>query len=285
LVPGKGEPEVIGTSGGWELDRRYGIRWAQLGNQLVVELSEHRSCQQILHAPVVRIEKITRKADATLVWEFLVSGALAGFATYAFVQPEAFGGRYTDETGQIVVNKTAGYRTGGIFIGIAGIMFASGVYDLFRARDESVYTDAYELRPGAPVPCAQPVRAVVERPVTLVVGEHEHEGVTDREGRVRLFLPPETDFADKHGKVEPRTVNAAVKVDQRRAVRVDFVVPYERRGLQTHVGNAEPEPLDSEPEGPQPAEGRAPLPPGTPPANARQRELKRDREATRKGGE
>lgn len=282
LVPGKGEAEVIGTSGGWELDRAYAIRWLQLGNQLVVQLDEHRSCQEILHAPVVRIERITRKADATLVWEFLVSAALAGFATYAFAQPEAFGGRYTDENGDLVVNKTAGYRTGGIFIGIAGILFASGVYDLFRARDESVYTDAYELRPGAAVECEDPVRAVVQRSVTLVVGEHEDEAVTDRQGRARLFLPAETEFANKQGEIEPRTINAAIKVDKHRAVRVDFVVPYDRRGMEAHVGQSEPEPSEMETTAPT-REGPSALPPGTPPADARQRELERNREATRKG--
>ena len=219
LVPGEGEPRVYGAPGGWELDRSYEARWVQLGNQLVVELSEHRSCRQILHVPVVRVEEIDRKPDATLVWEFVVTGALAGFASFAFARPEAFGGQYQDESGEIVTSTEAGYRTGGIFMGIAAIMFASGVYDAVRSRDETIYTDAFELRPGDPVACAEPVRPVAERTVTLVVEEHEYAAITDREGRVRLWLPDQTVFADAKGKLARRKINAAVRVDSKRAIR------------------------------------------------------------------
>ncbi len=280
LVPGSGEPRIIGATGGWELDRFYEARWLQLGNQLVVQLNEHRSCQEIVHVPVVRVEKITRRADATLVWEFVVAGALAGFATFAFSRPEAFGGRYIDnESGEVVVNNTAGYRTGGIFMGIAAILLASGAYDIARSRDETVYTDAFELRPGEPVACAEPVRPVAERRVALVVGEHEHEAVTDREGRARLFLPDEREFADRAGKVTARVVNAAVRLDDNRAVRVDFAVPYDRADAQSHTGHGEPAAAGPRPEGAPAPSGEGALPPGTPPAKAHRRELQRDKEA------
>lgn len=285
LIPAEGEARVVGASGGWELDRNYGARWVQMGNQIVVDLWEHRTCQEVLHAPVVRVEKVTRRADATLVWEFLVAGALAGFAIFAFSKPEAFGGRYVDgNTGEVVTNTTPGYRTGGIFIGIAGILFASGVYDVARARDETIYTDAFELRPGAPVTCAEPTRPVAERTVTLVVGEHEDEGVTDARGRVRLRLPAETTFARPDQRIPDETINAAVKIDQTRAVRVDFRIPYNRRLDPTHTGTADPGPPGASPDPPAAEVDGERLPPGTPPAKARQRELERDKEATGDAG-
>lgn len=286
LIPTEGEEQVIGASGGWELDRNYGARWVQMGNQIAVELWEHRACQEILHAPVVRVEKITRRADATLVWEFLVAGALAGFAIFAFTKPEAFGGRYVDGgSGEVVTNTAPGYRTGGIFIGIAGIMFASGVYDVARARDETIYTDAYELRPGQPVACAEPTRPVAERSVTLVVGDHESEGVTDAAGRVRLQLPPETSFARPDQRMPDKTVNAAVKIDRNRAVRVDFRLPYNRRLGETHTGSADPGPPEDAQATGEVGSEDVRLLPGTPPAKAHQRELERDKEATGDAGD
>jgi hypothetical protein len=244
LVGAPGEPRTFGATDGWELDRAYEVRWVQLGNQLVAEIAEHRACQEIVHVPVVRVERITRRADATIVWEFVVAAALAGFATYALARPEVFGGSRIGPDGAIVLDRTPGYRTGGIFLGIAAVLAASGIYDAVRARDETVYADAFELRPGRPIPCAEPVRPLAARAVTLVVGEHEHVRRTDGHGRVRLALPPEHTFANRKGAIVPRTIPAALRMDAGHAIRVDFAVPYDRGDAPAHTGRVPAEPLD-----------------------------------------
>jgi hypothetical protein len=234
LAPrGDGTPVQIGD--GQEVaDRTHGIRWVQVGGDLVVEIDELRQCRALLHRPVVRVETTRRKADYTLAVEWILTAGVAGFATFAFIRPTAFGGRVVDDQGNVQELPQAGYRVGGVFTGIAAIGLFSSIYDTIRTRDTVRYADAYTTELGPEVPCHDEDPHLARTPITLVVDDYEFDTLTNADGRARLRLPPVSRFEDSEGRVVERVVDAAVRVDRDKALRVDFRVPYEGDGLAQH---------------------------------------------------
>lgn len=230
------EPTTTVASGREVVRRGYEADWVQLDDQLLVQLREHQLCREQLHVPVLRIEKIRRTAGRTLAWEYIIAGAMIGFASFAFASPQSFSSSYVDTEGTVITPTGPGYRTGGLFLGLGTIVAIAAVHDTVQARDSEIYADAYVLRPGNPVPCTNPVRPLAHHRVRLLVDDHESEGTTDAQGRVRLALPP------WENEVEPATGRrkAAISVSDDRAIAVDYRVPYRvhEPGTLVHTGHA-----------------------------------------------
>jgi hypothetical protein len=203
---------------------RHVARWLQLGDELVVEIEEFRTCREQLHLPVVRVETFERRADHSLAIEWILTAGIAGFAAFAFARPETFGAPVRTSEGELIRDPRAGHQTGGVFAGIAAIGLSTSIYDTVRTRDTVAFTDAYRVVGGEAVACAVPRAPFAHRTVTLVVGEFESTGRTDRDGRVRLRLPPVSESVA--GKVPLEVRPAAVRLDRARALAVDYRIPY-----------------------------------------------------------
>ncbi len=239
LVP-RGQPVQLGPSGGIVDHSDYRADWVQVGGELIVQLTEHRTCRTELHLPVTRVEHIERRPDGGIYWEAglaTITGTLAGFA---FARPESFSSAAYNAQGDVITDPAAGYRVGGIFAGISALLLTGFVVDLARARDTTRYADAYERAEGPVAPCADPVLPVVGTEVHLVVGGYTTGGSTDARGRVRLRLPDQRE-RDEVARLIQQTgvVPAAVRVDDLHAVKVDFRLPYDAPGV-AHAGRSEP---------------------------------------------
>lgn len=160
-----------------------------MGGQLLVELHERRSCREVLHTPVTRVEKVRKLPDGAIFWELGLGIATGAFSAVAFSMPEAFGPRLIAEDGRQVFDSTAGIRMGVVFAGISGINLLALAIDLSRIRNYTTYTPAYREELGAPRTCDDPEGPVRRSPVTLVLGAKEIEAATDDDGRVRFDLP------------------------------------------------------------------------------------------------
>jgi len=250
IVPRPGEPKVIGRPSGEVSDRAYEVSWLQRGREVIIELTEHRRCQPMLHEPVVREEHITRKLDGTIYWEFGVFAVTSGLATWAFIDPGAFGGTLINGQGEFVDNDAGGYRIGGVFAGIGLITLTGIVIDFVRARDTVTYADAYRLRPGPFTTCEKPTMPVDGRQVRLRLGDAEARGTTDATGRARLQLPGNIAFLDGDGAKKIKTRGdrraAALIVDADHAVRIELRYPYPSAPT-SHVGHTEAAPFPEEP--------------------------------------
>jgi hypothetical protein len=214
--------------------RRHEASWVQLGPELIVELHEHTACKQIKHVPVVRVERIHRRSDHSLAFEYIIAAGAAGFSAFAFSSPRNFGGRYVDTDGTEVTDPRAGYRVGGVFAAIAAIGLFASVYDTIRVRDTVLYADAYAVIEGGPVPCLNPRTTLDGVAVTFIFEDFEAAARTDPSGRTRIVLPGITRFIDAGGHVRRRTLDAALRIDEGHAVRVAFSVPYADGTLATH---------------------------------------------------
>ena len=237
VVPGKGEPRVIGRPEGRVFDRSYSAVWLQLADELVVELSEDRECQLMVHVPVVREEKTIRKLDGAIYWEVGLAAAFSGLAAYTFVRPEDWGGRGVDADGNQFVETSGPYRIGGIFSTIAGILVISAIVDLARSADSVTYADAFRVEPGPTTRCSEPTAPVRNREVTLMLGGASTSAVTDETGRVRIELPPERDGGTPAADGS-RIQQAALVVDDSHAVRVTVRAPYHHPG-PAHAGRTD----------------------------------------------
>lgn len=236
----RGQPVQLGPPGGMVDHSDYRAEWVQVGPELLVSLTEHRTCRTELHLPVTRVEHLERRPDGAIYWEVglaAITGTLAGFA---FGRPEAFSNAAYNDQGEVITDPAAGYRVGGIFAGISALLVTGFVVDLARARDSTRYADAYERAEGPIAPCADPVLPVVDTNVHLVVGGYLADGVTDARGRVRLRLPDQRE-RDEVARLTQQSgvVPAAVRVDDLHAVKVDFRLPYDAPGV-AHSGRSEP---------------------------------------------
>ena len=242
ILPGKGEPRVIGQPEGYVYDRTYFAVWLQLGDELIVELKEARKCQVMVHVPVVREEKTIRKLDGAIYWELGLATAFSGLAVYTFARPEDWGGQAVDIDGNEFVETTGPYRIGGIFSTIAGILIVSAIVDFARAADTVTYADAFRMEPGPTTACDEPNAPVRRRLVTLMHGGETVQSTTDDQGRARIKLPP-PDTGDKMAAGQSQVQNAALIVDESHAVRVTLRVPYRHAG-QAHTGRTDAIPVE-----------------------------------------
>jgi hypothetical protein len=223
LIPKKDSASrVIGPSTGEVVRRGMHASWRQELDVLRVELVELRECEQLLHEPVVRVERTVRRAGMGLYWEYGLGAVLTSLGIAGLIRPEGLSNSHVNEEGDIEKDLASGYRLAGIALGIGVISLTAGVIDSVRARDEVQYADAYRLQRGAPVACAQERAALRGHEVTLIVGDYRDEQTTDLDGRARFMLPPEPEGTT----ATPKTHRGVLAFERGRALSVDFVAPY-----------------------------------------------------------
>lgn len=242
------EPVVLG-SGTQVVDRAPSAKWMQAGPELLVQIEVRQRCRALRFAPVVRTQYVERSdREHTLIWEFGLAGVMGGLATFALASPSQFGGRARGEDGRLLVDNTAGYTAGGMFLGVAALSLIAGTIDAARLRDTQVQARALDPQLGEEVPCPEAVWHPSGRTLKLVTHGRTVQAQSDEGGRARFRLPP--------AKAGPsRTVTAAILIDDTLAVQVDFVVPYDSPDAHGHHGQISPAQAQLErqlPEGPEP---------------------------------
>lgn len=166
------------------------VRWSQRGATLELELLEHRSCRTTSLVPGRREDRVIRRPDALIYWEYGAAALALGLAAAAFARPEAFSTqRYDSELNVYVRDAKTGYRLGGVFTAIGTGFLIAGVVDTLRARDQVRSHATTVSREGPLQPCPSPTLAAGRRAVELSAGSALLRGVTDLEGRVSLTLP------------------------------------------------------------------------------------------------
>jgi hypothetical protein len=263
IVPKQGaEPVVLGSPHGQVAWRGLEASWSQDQAEIELTLVETRTCAAIRHEPVIRIDRIERTTGGALYWEYGLAAATLSLGLTALLRPQLFAPTGFDANGDRVQDLRPGYRIGGIFSAIGAGFLAAGIYDTVRARDETVYVDAYRVHRGEDVPCASAAIALVDQEVELIAGEFRAGDVTDAEGRVRLPLPdmwgdpgetelPETERPATEvpapevpaPPAPPETVTAVIRIDEQRALAFDFVVPYDHPDAVGHAGQTTIEPI------------------------------------------
>ncbi|MEE9386841.1 MAG: hypothetical protein V3V08_25775 [Nannocystaceae bacterium] len=229
LVRGPGPPLQLEPDGVVVRSTSYRAQWKQVGHELAVDLSERRSCRALLHVPVVRIEHVAKRPDATLIWEYALGAGLGAFAGFALVRPDLFGTKLISTTGEIVYDPSSARRISTTFGSISGMLLASAIYDTARAVDSTVYADAYRVELGGPRRCRHPNPPLQHHRVELVVGKYRDEGTTNERGHVEFQLPPEPALhlpQQPPTTTEKRVHHGAILVDRDHAVAVDYQTPY-----------------------------------------------------------
>jgi hypothetical protein len=223
---------VIGPKTGEVVRRGVHASWRQELDMLHVELLELRECEQLVHEPVVRVERTVRRAGMGLYWEYGLGTVLASLGIAGLARPEMLSNSHVNEEGDIEKDLRSGYRLAGIALGIGVIALAAGVIDSVRARDEVQYADAYRLHSGAPVACAQERTALRGHDLALIVGDFRNEQTTDGEGRARFMLPREPEGTT----ATPKVHRGVLTFERGRALSVDFVAPYASTLETPHEG-------------------------------------------------
>jgi hypothetical protein len=288
IVPKPGAKAiVIGPPHGQVSARGIDTQWTQDGDSLEIELVQTRRCSAVRHEPVVRIERITRKAGGALYWEYGIAGAALALGLTALIRPDLFSQGSVSSDGETIEDLRAGYRVGGILTGIGAIALGAGIYDTVRARDEVRYAEAYRVRAGEDTACARPSVPLGEQSVELIIGEWRSEEPTDRDGKVRFVLPPveELGLPPAPAATEPapagnepvahaeapvaadpdasaptgemvapapppvpvRVAKGVLRIDAAHALAIDFVVPYEAPEAREHGGRLEIDPVPTRP--------------------------------------
>src|SRR5690606_38483551 len=140
------------------VQRALEARWSQRGADLEVDLRELRMCQTVTHLPARQEERIVRRADAMIYWEYGLAAVALGVSALAFARPELFAPEptYDAERMQYVRDSKAGYVAGGLFSAVGAGLLAAGVIDSVRARDQVRRSDAVALRAGPVQACEPP---------------------------------------------------------------------------------------------------------------------------------
>lgn len=261
--PREGTPQQFGVE--QLAGREFVADYVQLGPRLLVELREHERCVGVRHIPVMRVEEIRRTNRGFVAWDFGLGTFTAGFAALAFAKPQLFSNRLIDGQGRSIQESTGGYIVGGVFAAIAAGLYAAGIVDALRSRDETRYAEAFEVELGSAHACASsdeggtPVR---ERALRLLVdGELQFETRTDPEGRARFELsswdrpipasgavPAVLEILRQDGAdIEPRVLLLSLRVPFEGMIDAHTGVADTRSA--EHAAATEPAPI----EGPQPA--------------------------------
>lgn len=177
------------------VSRAVAATWEQRGATLTIDLQEHRACQRVESVPVVREERIVRRADAALYVEYALAAAAYAIAAFAFARPGALSNTVIqDDAGNPVEDPTPGYITGGIFVALGSGALGAAIYDTLRARDEVATIATHELREGPREPCNPASSPAAGRRVTLSIGPYRDQVRTDGEGVARFVLPAALDL-------------------------------------------------------------------------------------------
>lgn len=215
----------------WEL----AARWTQRGRDLELELYELRGCKTIEHMPARQVERIVRRPDAMIYWEYGLAAAALGVSALAFARPELFAGEPTWDAAreQYVLDPKRGYRLGGVFTAIGAGFLAAGIVDTVRARDQVRSTDVVTVREGAIRPCDPPTAPVSGRDVALAVEGHTLAAVTDGDGRARFVLPA----APEEPEDAARSIRVIVRVGTGEVLLISLVVPFAQTADAPHTGS------------------------------------------------
>jgi hypothetical protein len=198
------------------VDRSILADTVQLSNTLVLRLTEARGCRSLLHVPVVRVEQVTRTdPQHAVAWEYGIAGVVGGLSVLAFTRPQLFGARAYATSGGRIEDPRAGYTTGTLFAGIAAASLTAAIIDSTRLRDDTLYTDAFEVRPGEMRSCDDDGKPLRDQNLIFIHGQDRRSVRTDSDGRVVVTLPDGPDG----------TYEAAVVYGDR-AVSVHFVRPF-----------------------------------------------------------
>lgn len=215
---------VVGPPGGEITAREIGAGWTQDGDRLTVRLEESRTCNSVRHVPVVRVERVDRRTARGAMWfEYgFGAGALAG-GLIGLIRPEWFSqAQVVNAEGQVLEDKRAGYRIGGILTGIGSLLLVAAVIDTVRTRDEVRYADAYRREEGGVVQCMDPLAPMSGQSVELLVGKWSSVEGTDDGGGARFLLPGVEDLPEDARKVIEATAawEAAKAAEEEAAKKV-----------------------------------------------------------------
>lgn len=255
--------------GAEQLARRdYVAKYVQLGPRLLIALREHDSCVDVRHVPVMRVEEIRRSNRNFVIWDFTLGVVTGGFSALAFARPQLFSDRLIDGQGRVVTDSVSGYIVGSVFAVVSAGLFAAGIVDALRSRDETRYAEGFEVELGPAHACASSQDAgapVRERGLRLIVdGELEMEAQTDHEGRARFELA-----SWERPIPESGVVSAVLEILRRdgddveaRTLALSLRVPFDGM-IEAHTGIADtrrkPAAIETAPiEGPAPAPEPAP---------------------------
>jgi len=211
---------VLDAPGDMIAARSFGVSWLQLGRTLVVQVDERRVCRGAVLRPVLRTERIVRRAGPTLAWELGLGAAMTGLSAFIFARPEPWSPEIIDERGRRQPQVQVGYGMGAFFAAIAAISWSSGAVDLSRSRDEVRVAEAYVEEPGAPTRCRVEAVPLVDRELTLAVGGEELLARTDLEGRARFVLPAAL------AREPAGRRRASIVIDADHAIAVSIRVPF-----------------------------------------------------------
>lgn len=206
------------------------VRWSQRGRSVELELVEHRACQSTSLVPARREDRIVRRPDAMIYWEYGLAALALGLSAAAFVRPESFSTvRYDGDLGLYERDRKTGYRLGGVFAAIGTGFLIGGLVDSVRSRDRtrSVQTNASQTTVQ---PCAEPTAPASQRPVELDLGPAVLTSVTDSAGKVRFTLPAELVTA---GSADPLPTSLHVGPD---ALALPLLVPGAQADAPSHEG-------------------------------------------------
>lgn len=207
------------------------VRWSQRGRSVELELVEHRTCQSTSLVPARREDRIVRRPDAMIYWEYGLAALALGLSAAAFVRPESFSTvRYDGDLGLYERDRKTGYRLGGVFAAIGTGFLIGGIVDSVRSRDlmRSVQTSASQTSPVRP--CAEPTAPASQRPVELDLGPAVLTSVTDSAGKVRFTLPAELVAADS---ADPLPTSLHVGPD---ALALPLLAPGAQADAPSHEG-------------------------------------------------
>ncbi len=179
------------------ISRAVAAAWEQRGATLTIELQERRACQRVESVPVLREERVVRRADAALYVEYALAAAAYAIAAFAFAQPGALSNTVIqDDAGNPVEDPTPGYVTGGIFVALGSGALGAAIYDTLRARDEVVTIATHELREGPREPCNPASSPAAGRRVTLSIGPYRDQVRTSSDGVAHFVLPAALDLLE-----------------------------------------------------------------------------------------
>ncbi|WAS94016.1 hypothetical protein [Nannocystis punicea] len=212
-------------------------RWAQRGGNLEVELRELRSCQTVAHLAARQEERIVRKPDAMIYFEYGLAAVALGVSALAFARPELFAAEasYDEDRMQYVRDLKTGRRVGGVFTAVGLGLLTAGIVDSVRARDRVHVSDTVALREGPVQPCSPPDGPASGRAVELVIGERVLASTADAEGRVRFSLPAEPEMSSETDS-PPRALAATLRIGFAGALPISLVTPYAHTADAPHTG-------------------------------------------------
>lgn len=168
------------------------VRWSQRGRDVELELLEHRTCLTTSLVPARRDDRIVRRPDAMIYWEYGLAALALGLSVASFVRPESFSTvRYDSDLGLYERDRKTGYRLGGIFAAIGTGFLIGGIVDAVRSRDLVRSVDTTTTQVGPAQPCATPTVPASRRAVELALGPVVLTGASDDKGKARFSLPPE----------------------------------------------------------------------------------------------